>query len=156
MTSSFDPTQFLDSTTTEAASRRPPLPVGDYLGVLGAPDVRQVQGKKDPSQSYTFIDFPVSIDLSSSPKARDLVGQDMVKLRYSVSLDINDHGSIDWSPGRNTGLRFLREATNTNVAGQAFSIRGLEGRMVKCKVTHREYPEGSGEMQDNITAVAKP
>lgn len=155
MTSTFDPTQFLDATTTEAATRRPPLPVGDYLGVLGAPDVRPVQGKKDPSQTYIFVDFPVTIDLTSYPTARHLVGQDTVKLRYSMSLDVNGTG-IDWSPGKNTGLRFLREATGTNVPGQSFNIRGLEGRMIKAKVIHREYPENSGEMQDNIASVAKP
>jgi hypothetical protein len=153
--SAFDPTQFLDATTTEAATRRPPLPVGDYLGVLGAPDVRQVQGKKDPSQTYAFCDFPVTIDLTANPSVRTKIGQDQVKLRYSVSLDTNATG-LDWSPGKNTGLRLLREATNTNKPGESFSIRGLEGRMVKCKITHREYPEGSGEMQDNISAVAKP
>jgi hypothetical protein len=114
-----------------------------------------VQGKKDASMEYTFVDFPVSVDVSGNPKVRDLVGQDLVKLRYSVSLDTNATG-IDWSPGKNTGLRLIREATNTNSPGQAFSISGLEGRMVKVKVAHREYPEGSGEMQDYITAVAKP
>ena len=157
MTSQFDPTQFLDATTTEAASRRPPLKAGEYHATIGAPEVRaNIQGKKDPSRLYNFIDFPVTVDVSSIPGELDRLGVDTVELRHSVSLDLTDSGALDWSPGRNTGLRFLREATGNNVAGQAFSIRKLEGRMIKVKIGHREYPEGSGELQDQIESMAKP
>lgn len=155
--STFDPSQFLDATTTEAATRRPPLPPGEYLAILGEPDVRpNVQGKKDASKLYNFIDFPLTVDVSAYPAARSKVGVDTVKLRHSVSLDLTDSGSLDWSPGRNTGLRFLREAAKMNVPGEAFSVRRLEGRMVKVKVSHREYPEHSGEFVEQIDSVIKP
>ena len=38
---SFDPAAFLDATTTEALVRRPPLPVGDYVGTVGEPKSRE-------------------------------------------------------------------------------------------------------------------
>jgi hypothetical protein len=155
--STFDPNQFLTATTTEAATRRPPLTAGsDFIGTLGAPIARPVQGKKDPSKSYTFIDFPVAVDLTAAPAERERIGQDTVNLRYSVSLDITDGGAIDWAPGRNRGLGMLREATGLNQPGKAFSIAQLEGRMIRVKISHREYPEGSGEVVDQIASVAKP
>ncbi len=152
----FDPKQFLDATTTEAATRRPPLTAGqDYLGTLGEPKARNVQGKKDPSKSYTFLDFPVTIDLTLDPKEQKRVGQDTVNLVYGVSLDTNDTG-IDWSPGKNTGLRLMREALDMNKPGEAFSIRNMQGRQIRVKIKHEEYPEGSRNLQDRIAGVAKP
>lgn len=155
--STFEPSQFLDAITTEAATRRPPLPPGEYIATVGEPDPRiNVQGKKDPSKTYNFIDFPLTVDVTAYPSIHSKLGVDNVKLRHSVSLDITDGGALDWSPGRNTGLRFMREATKTNTPGEAFSIRRLEGRTVKVKVSHREYPEHSGEFVEQIDAVVKP
>src|ERR1700691_1747106 len=107
-TSAFDPNQFLDATTTEAASRRPPLTAGkDFIGVIGEPKARTVAGKKDPSKSYTFLDFPIAVDVTADPKEHARIGLDTVNLSYSTSMDLNDTG-IDWSPGKNNGLRMLR------------------------------------------------
>lgn len=152
----FDVNQLLDSQTTEAAKRRPPLnPTLEYIGILSSPTARNVQGKQDPSKSYTFIDWNVDVDLTANPQERERVGQDTVRLRYSASLDMNETG-IDWSPGKNTGLRLMREALGMNVPGQAFSINAMTGRPIRVKIKHEEYPEGSGELQDRIAAVAKP
>jgi hypothetical protein len=114
-----------------------------------------VTGKKDPSKSYTFVDFPVTVDLTADAAEHKRIGQDTVRLVYGVGVDFNDSGHLDWSPGRNTGLRMLREATGLNVNGQSFSITGLEGRRVRVKIRHEEYPEGSGEFQDRVAGVAK-
>jgi len=47
-TSNFDPSQFLDATTTEALVKRPPLPAGqDFIGTIGEPKVRGWESKKE-------------------------------------------------------------------------------------------------------------
>ena len=157
MTTAFDPATFLNQSTEQASTRRTPLTAGsEFVGVLGTPAGRQVQGKKDPSKMYTFFDYPVEIDLAAYPEEKQRVGMDKVTLRYSISLDVTSNGTIDWSPGHNTGLRYLREATGMNEAGQAFSMQMLTGRPIRVKIGHEEYPEGSGELVDRIVGVAKP
>lgn len=154
MSSAFDAETFLNATTTEAATRRPPLNASlEYIGTLGTPVPRiGIQGKKDPTKTYNFIDFPISIDLTALPKERERVGQDSVTLSHSVSLDVNETG-IDWSPGRNTGLRLLREALNMNVPGQPFSLLSVEGRQVRVSIKHEDY---LGDIQDRVKGVARP
>lgn len=153
--SGFDPEKFLHETTQEAATRRPPLTAGkDYLATIGTPKMRQNAGKKDPSKSYVFLDLPVTIDLTADPAEQARVGQEKVGLNYSVIVDFNETG-LDWAPGRNGGLRGVRDATGTNTKGQSFSISSLEGRQIRVKIKHREYPEGSGELQDDVAGVAK-
>lgn len=157
MTSAFDPSAFLNQSTEQASTRRPPLTAGaEFIGILGAPEGRQVQGKKDPSKMYTFFDFPVQIDLTGYPEERQRLGMDRVNLRYSISLDTTDGRNIDWSPGHNTGLRYLRDATGMNEPGQPFHMGMLVGRPIRAKIGHEEYPEGSGELVDRIVGVAKP
>jgi hypothetical protein len=153
--STFDPNKFLDAVTTDAATRRPPLnPSIEYRGTVGEPKMRNVQGKKDPSKSYIFMDVPITIDLTANPAEHKRVGQDKVTLVYGVSVDVNETG-LDWSPGKNTGLRLLREALNMNKPGEAFSIRNMEGRDLRVVVRHEEYPERSGEFQDRVKSVAR-
>lgn len=156
MTTSFDPNSFLSATTTEAATRRPPIPAGlDLIATIGEPKARQVQGKKDVTKSYLFFDFPMEIDLTQNPSARQVVGQDKVTLTFGTSVDITEGGAMDWSPGRNTGLRLLREALGMNKPGEPFSPLMAQGRLIKVRIKHDEYPEGSGEFRDGIAAVAK-
>ncbi len=157
MSSAFDPASFLSATTTEAAKARPPLPAGrDFLATIGEPKGRQVQGKKDATKQYIFIDFPMEIDLSVDPALRDAIGQDKVILTYGTSLDVTDGGAIDWAPGRNTGLRLMRNALNMNNPGDPFNIQAMQGRTIRVTISHEEYPEGSGEFRDRIKSVAKP
>jgi hypothetical protein len=154
--SNFDPNTFLSATTTEAATRRPPIPAGrDFVATIGEPKARQVQGKKDASKSYVFIDFPMEIDLTQAPDVQKLVGQDKVQLNYGTSLDMTEGGALDWTPGRNNGLRLMRTALDMNIAGQPFNILAMQGRQIRVKISHEEYPEGSGEMRDRVSAVAK-
>ena len=156
--SQFDPATFLDATTTEAATRRPPLPVDNpaspdtlYTGVIQEPKMRTWQGKKDPSQSGLAIDIPVLIDVPGQL-------QDQLKLPAQIQLtaggfvDLTAQGLMDWSPGKNSTLRRYREATGLNVAGQTFSPRMLQGKVVKVKITHELY---NGDIMDKIGNVLK-
>jgi len=78
--SQFDSSTFLDATTTEANERRPPIPAGKVLlGIIGEPNIRQTEGKKEkPSarhspgltcrSSLTSIKIPRSDQLSGRTK----------------------------------------------------------------------------------------
>jgi hypothetical protein len=150
--SPFDPSLFLDAQTQEASVRRPPLPIGEYMGQLGEPKFRQTQGKKDPSASYTWLDVPVIIDLSQYPTVREMVWQDQVVLIYSGRVDVSPSGGLDYGKGRSPALRQIRDATGLNIAGQAFSPRMLQGRFVRVRVKHESW---EGEVLDKIDSVAK-
>lgn len=152
----FDPSAFLDATTTEAATRRPPLPAGaEFIGTVGEPKPRTWQGKKDPSQSGIALDVPVEIDLSAYPDVQtQLGGVEKVTLIGGIMLDMTpDKKSIDFSPGKNGTLRRWREALNMNLPGEAFSFRMMQGRLIRVKVKHEPY---EGELYDKIDSVARP
>lgn len=152
----FDVNQLLDTQTTEEAKRRPPLRTDiEYIGILGEPKVRQNAGKKDPSKVYSFLDWDVEVDVSAVPGEAERLGTSSVRLRHSVSLDLTESNSLDWSTGKNVGLGIMREALGMNVKGQAFNIRQMQGRPVRLRISHEEYPEGSGVLQDRIKSVAK-
>jgi hypothetical protein len=152
--SPFDPSQFLDASTTEASVRRPPLPVGEYQGTLGEPKFRQTEGKKDTNLGvrYTWLDIPVTIDLTQYADLQASIGVDQVILTYSGRVDTSPSGGIDYGKGKSPGFRQIREATGLNQAGQPFTPRQLQGRVVRVRVKHEPY---QGELIDNIDSVAK-
>jgi hypothetical protein len=153
----FDADEFLNATTTEAGQRRPPLsPDVEYIGTIGEPKKpHQHPGKDDPTKVYTFMDYPISIDLTSNPVERDRVGQDTVVLNHSVGIDLTDSNALDWAPGRNSQLTMMREATGTNVPGKAWGPMHLAGRQVRVRIKHEEYPKGSGQLLDRVKSIAK-
>jgi hypothetical protein len=149
----FDPSTFLDATTTEANTRRPPVPAGtDLVGIIGEPVPRQTQGVKDPSKTYLFLDIPITFDLNEAPNIKEITGVDQLTLRHSISLDTTPSGALDNSKGKNGGLRVLREALGMNNPGEPFSIRAIQGRRIRAKIKQRTY---QGELFDEIDSVAK-
>lgn len=151
--SSFDLGTFLDASTTEALTRRPPIPAGkELLGTIGEPKPRQAQGKQDPTKVYTFLDLPIEFDLSQDPAVHQLLGVDKVILTYGFPIDLSPSGGIDVTAGKNGRLRQLREALGLNVPGQPFSPRMLQGRMAKFRISHREY---DNEMFDQVDSIVK-
>lgn len=153
--SQFDPAAYLDATTSEASTRRPPLPVKDFIGTIGEVKSRSgsFQDKKTGEQkSYVALDIPVEIDISSDPELVKVQGTSKVTLTDGLFLDLTPAGLIDYAPGKNNKLRRYREATGQNVAGQPFSPRMLSGRPVRVKIKHEPY---EGENYDKIDSVAK-
>ena len=150
----FDPQSFLDSTTTEASKKRPPLPAGEVLvGIIGElKPPRVVQGKKDTTQTYYFLDIPIEFDLTSRPDLAKLVGLTKVTIQDQISLQLTDDGKLDMSPGKNSRLGRYREALGLNEDGTPFSMRQLVGRQVRAKIKHDPY---EGEVYDKIDSVAK-
>lgn len=151
--SNFDPNAFLDATTTEANTKRPPLPAGmDFVGTIGEPKSRQWQGKADPTKSGFAIDLPIEVDLTQYPDIQKAIGADKVTLTDSLMLDTTPSGGIDNSPGKNGKLRRYREALGMNTPGEAFSFRMMQGRLIRVKIKHDVY---EGETYDKVDSVAK-
>ena len=153
--SGFDPNTFLGATLTEANVRRPPIPSGlAFPGTLGQPTTRQTEGKKESTMGklFTWVDIPVEVDITGNSQVREMVGQDKVNLRHSFALDVTASGGLDMSPGKNNGLRNLRDSVGMNVAGQPFNILMVAGRQVLCMIGNRPY---QGEIYDEISSIAK-
>jgi hypothetical protein len=153
--SSFDPAQFLDATTTEALVKRPPLPVGDYLGITGEIKSRTWTSNKPEAKvkSGIVFDLAVTIDLSQYPETQAALGGiPQVILNGSIMIDRNEAGAIDWGTGKNGALRRWREALGMNNPGETFSPRQMSGRPIRVKIKHRIY---EGEAYDEIDSVAK-
>ena len=155
--SAFDPNSFLDATTTEAAVRRPPLPImnpasadGLYTGVLGEAKMREWTGRADPSKSGYACDIPVVIEVP--PQLQETLKlQPQLTLMGGGFVDV-DKGTLDWAPGRNRVLRSYRDATGLNVPGQPFNLRMLTGKMVKVQIDNEMY---QGDILDKIKNVLK-
>ena len=155
--SGYDPSIFLGATLTQANTRRPPIPGGTVLrGTLGKPATRQTTGTKETNQGvvYTWVDIPVELDLTQKTDVQEHVGQDKVVLTHSFRLDILTGGpgkGMDMSPGKNNGLRQLREAVDMNQDGQPFQMYAVEGRQVLASIKNDPY---QGEVYDKIASIA--
>lgn len=151
--SMFDPATLLDTTTSDALTRRPPLHAGtEMVGTIGEPKARQAPGKKNPQEVYTFLDIPVEFDLTQYPHVQKLVNLEKLTLVYGFIIELNDAGAIDGAPGKNGRLRLLREALGLNEPGKPFNLRMLQGRQIRAIIGQRE---ADGEIFDQIDKVAK-
>lgn len=155
-TSSFDPSQFLDATTTEALVKRPPIPAGQVLvGTIEDIVVRAWTSNKPEAKVKSGIafDLKIGIDLNGYPSIKDIVNTEKVVLTPGIMLDMKEDGkSIDWGTGKNGTLRRYREALDMNRPGEPFSPRQMVGRQLLVKIKHREY---QGEFFDEVDSVAK-
>lgn len=159
MDSAFNPEQFLNAQTTEAGSRRPPLPIenpaspdGLYIGLIGEPKMRVVQGKKDPTKSYMICDLPITIDVPGQLQDQ-LKLPAQVRLTDGLMLDLTaDNKAIDWSPGKNRRATVFREACNLNAAGTPFAFSMFNGKVIKVKIVQELY---DGDLLDKVATVLK-
>lgn len=154
--SQFDPAQFLDSTTTEASTRLPPLPVGDYIASIDELKSNTWNSRDGTKSGYKF-DVVLKIDPTTGPArdAKDVEWPPQMTVNDSIMLETTESGAIDYGVGKNGRLRMYRDATGLNVAGQGFSPRQLVGRQIKVNVIHNPAKDGSGEVYTNIGKMAK-
>lgn len=152
--STFDTSSFLDFTTTEESVKRPPLPAGDYTGVIGDITVSDWVSRDDPTKAGKKFEVALTVDVPGDIAAEVGLLEPTLKMKDSVMLDLTESGSLDYGVGKNAKLRKYREATGNNVAGKPFNPRMLIGNVVTVKVNHREYPVGSGELFENVLGVA--
>jgi hypothetical protein len=153
-TSNFDVSNFLDATTTQESVRRPPIPVGDYKGIIGDLTVEDWVSSKDPTKSGKKFVVPIELDLPGDVVESIGLSSPLLKVQDSIMLELNSSGAIDYSPGKNSKLRRYREATGNNQSGKPFSPRSLSGHVVTVRISHREYPEGSGDLFEQVDGIA--
>jgi len=149
--SDFDPSKFLDGATEQVSERMPNLPPGqDYISQITDVTFRQVQGKKDVTAVYLFMDVKHSIDTKGIPEypspSRTIVDGFIVNTRE------DNPNAIDYSPGKNGRIRQYRDALGMNEAGQVFAPRAMIGRYVRVKTKLDPY---EGEFFDKIDSLAK-
>lgn len=151
----FSVENFLDQETDQPLLRRPPLPVQDYIGIIGEVVTRPWVAKDDPTKSGYAVDFPIVLDIPADIVEQLGLSSNQITLKGGVMLDLTADGSIDWSQGKNAATRRYREALDMNKPGDKFSFRAMQGRPIRVKIKHREYPEGSGEFFEDVAAVAR-
>lgn len=149
--SDFDPTSFLDGATEQASERMPNLPAGqDYISTIEDVTFRQVQGKKDPTATYLFMDVKHKIDTSQVPDyptpTRTVVDS------FIVNTRTDNPNAIDYGPGKNGRIRMYREALGMNEAGRPFAPRAMLGRQLRVKTKLDPY---EGDFFDKIDSMAK-
>lgn len=155
MNENFDPQAFLDQTMDAPLVKRPPLEIGDYIGVIGEITTRAWVSPKDSTKAGWAVDFPITVEVPPSEQVRCGLTQPTLQLKDGFILDLTESKGLDMSPGKNGALRRYREACDLNKPGDRFNIRMLSGKVIRVKIAHREYPEGSGDMFEDIKGVAK-
>jgi hypothetical protein len=155
MSTPFDPTAFLDVELSAPLVRRPPLPVGDYTAVVG--EVRaetwtgRPGGKSEGKSGMKYV-VPLAIEVPSAVVTQLGLTNPTLTLTDSIMLDLNEGGTIDTGPGKNSGLRRYRDALDMNKPGDAFSARKMQGRPIKVKIGHEVY---NGEAVERIEGVTR-
>ena len=147
----FNEHDFLATTTTEASSTSFAVaPPGEYSAIIDTElKVRQFEGKKDPSKTYTSLDLVWLID---DPAVCSVTNRTPTKVRQSIMLDLSETGGLAVGKGVNVNLGRLREAVNLNVPGRPFSFEMLAGRMAKVHVENRVDGD---KIYDEVKSVAR-
>lgn len=155
--SAFDPNVFLDAQQTEVNEKRPPLPTenpedenGLYLAVIGEikADSGTIGKGERVGQPWVSMVIPLRVQVPASVQGMGLPPE--LTLTDRAFLDLTPNGSIDNSKGKNRQQRAYRDATGTNVPGEAFAWRMLQGRTVKVKIAHEMY---EGATQEKVAMV---
>jgi len=141
MSTAFDPQSYLDSQISEPLVKRPPLPVGDYTGIIGEIKARTWTGKNDPSKGGIAWDISIVVQIPAEVQQAMGVAMDTLTLKDSIMLDLTESGTIDLGIGKNGGLRRYREACDMNKPGDTFSARAMTGKVVTVRVKHELWEE---------------
>jgi len=148
--STFDPTLFLNAETTEAAVKRPPLPVGDYTAIIKEL-TPTTWASKDGSKSGMKFVVKLAVEVPLAVREELKIDTDTLTVTDSIMLDVTEGGGLDWGIGKNGGLRRYREALGMNVAGQPYSPQRMVGQPLKVKIAHDIY---NGELVEQVKGVA--
>lgn len=154
MTTAFDPQSFLDAQITEVSIKRPPLPVGDYTGIIGELTSRTWQGKTDPTKSGIAFDVKLVIDIPAEVQSEMGVAMPNLTLKDSIMLDLTENGTIDMAVGKNGGLRRYREALDMNKPGQVFSPQKMVGQPLVVRVKHDLWEDNILEKVGGVAKLA--
>lgn len=153
--SAFNPDIFLqtnyDAPTSTVTAL---LPKDDYVGIIKELVPRQVQGTKDPSKWYLFLDFQVEI--GTPPAIREELGRDVSRIRHSVSVElVEGSNAIDMGKGKNVQLGRIRDAAGQNEPGKPWNPAMLNNAMVKVSVVQEPSEKDPQVKYNRIASFGK-
>jgi len=123
--SNFDPDQFLDATFNDASvTQAPPPPEGEQVAT-----VRSVKAKMVGAENRPILEV-----------MWDVVDHKGSGARQTIWLEDGPSGP---DLARTADIGRLREAVGLNRAGEAFSLRMLEGRSAKVLVKNEMGKDGN-------------
>lgn len=151
----FNEADFLNGTTDGAFdTKRIPIPQGEYTALIKDVKPRvNVQGKKDPTKSYNFLDYALSVVLTPEAQAIMETVEVEAKRNYSLIIELDESGTrLASGKGKNVDLGKFREAIGQNEDGKPWGPRMPVGKMVKVLVTHRTLD--TGDIVDQIDKIS--
>lgn len=153
--SAFDPSVFLDASTTEANEKRQLLPIenpdhpsGTYVGVIKGIKIQHgiIEKGDRAGQPWVSVLVPIQIEVPQSLQD-SLKLPKVLTLTDSAFLDLTPQKTVDNAPGRNRRQRQYRDALRMNSPGDTWSWRKAEGQALRVKIQHEIY---EGEAHDRI------
>lgn len=148
----FDPNALLDATLDTPTEKRPPLPVGDYLAIIGEVTAAQWTSK-DSTKSGVKWNVPLKIQIPAETKEALGLAVDEITLTDGIMLDLTPNGALDNSLGKNSRLRMYREALDMNKPGDVFGARKMTGQLILVNIKHEDY---MGQIMERPGKVARP
>lgn len=160
MSEIFDPSQFLDMPMDAPLERRPPLPLQDYTATIQELNVNQWKSKdkyNTDGSPKSGIKYDVKLVLEIPGDVQEKLGVTLPNftLQDGIMLELNDQGGIDGSVGKNRQLRNYREALDMNKVGESFKASNMIGKLLKVRIKHEIYPEGSDNIIEKVAGVAR-
>jgi hypothetical protein len=156
----FDPNAYLDAPLEKPLERRPPIPAGDYPGVIENLTARMWQSKDKYDEvtgqlkSGLAFDIIVAVEVPEAVRVSCSLSAPTLKMKDSIMVDRTPEGAIDEGVGRNGRLRIYRDAVDMNKAGEVFRPRLMIGKPVKVRVGHR-IPDGFVDPIEELKTVSR-
>lgn len=153
----FDVNAFLDDSTDQQAQARPPIDAREYISTIRDIEFKEWQSKEKinprTGELYEGVNCNIAHTLDVPADIAEKCGLETPTLQLIHRVSVDRKGNaLDWSRGKNNGLRAYRDATDLNVAGQTFNPRMLIGRTVRVRVGHEIFNDRPVE---KIVGVAR-
>lgn len=140
----FDPSELLNETLGENATRRDPLPVGETPAQIVGLEIKT--GTSAKGNNWTRLDVKLEITDMGYLANYAEGAFEKVQTTLGVMLDMTD-GQIATGPNRNVRLGRLRAATGCN--GKPLSA--MVGQFLLINVSHKPHPTDPETVLDEIT-----
>lgn len=155
--STFNPDDFMNTEFSGGVDTRSvPHPAGDdFTGYIGTEegDVKF----RTTQKGSTILEVQIYTD---DPDVCNATGRTPTRCRWSGFLDISDSGSLDFSPGKNRRLGSLLTALGfqdlDGSNSKPWRFADFMGRPIRYSVNHRTADDGSGNVYDEVSKVARP
>lgn len=155
-TSPFDPMSFMNASFEGGVDTRFfPHPAGDdFVGYIGTEE-KDINFRTLDS-GKVILEIQV---VSEDPNVCNATGRDPTKVRWSAFLDTTDMGALDFSPGKNRRLGAMLTALGfQDLDGgnsKPWSFGSFRGLPIRYSVAHKPMTDGSGNVFDEVSKVAR-